>query len=77
MKHKRGPEIRLNGVRHVFEYLPPWTMTDMWGVQFYCCGRCFRKLGDDPFEGRPGKLTPGVPMDTRCVLCGRRADPFD
>jgi hypothetical protein len=73
----RGRAGRVGLVEHIFQFLPAWTMVDCFGVTAHVCGRCFRKLPDDPFDGRPGKLTPGVPKGTYCVFCNHKANPCD
>ena len=73
----QGPETRLGQVRHVFEFIPPMTLRDMYGVTMHVCGRCFKKLGDDPFNGQPGQILTSVPHGVRCGFCGRMAYPTD
>jgi hypothetical protein len=66
----------------IFEYLPPMMLQtlDAWGkatspwVPY--CGRCFRQMGDDPFDGHQGQLRPlTIENDRRCARCGRRCHP--
>ena len=76
VKKIKGPTIRIGNTINTFEYIPPFTLIDCFGVTAYCCGRCFKKLGDDPFGGRPGKLVAGAPKNSICIFCGKQAWPF-
>jgi len=74
---KKGPEMRLGQLRHVFKMLPPMTLRDLHGVTMPVCGRCFQKLGDDPFNGQPGEILTSVAKGSRCGFCGHKAWPVD
>lgn len=82
--HLRGPEFRLGQMVHVFNYLPPMLMQslDEWGratsPETPICGRCFRVLGDDPFDGKPGQLRPlKIGNQRHCFRCGRKCHPCE
>lgn len=72
-----GKSIRIAQVRQAFDRIPAYTLRDMYGVTAHACGKCFQKLGDDPLNGRPGQMTPGVPPGSRCVFCGKPAVAAD
>jgi hypothetical protein len=78
----RGPQFRTGQMLSTFEYTPPVMMqsldvfgrpTSQW---IPLCGRCFRVLGDDPFNGHPGQTRPmRIENKQRCFKCGRRCHP--
>jgi len=79
-----GMEFRLGAVRHVFQFLPPMTMCSLHPItglptspQIPICGKCFKALEDDPFDGRPGQLRPGAAKGSRCFRCQRKCYPCD